>query len=255
MQTQPDSAAVLTETHERVMVITLNRPDARNAINGAVVAGLLEAFDRLDNDAALSVGVLTGAGHGFCSGMDLKAFASVGAPVGSDRLLETGCAKPLVAAIEGFALAGGLELALLCDLLVAAEGVKLGIPEVGVGLFAAGRALVRLPSRLPYAIAAELAFTADPINAERAHTLGLVNRLVPAGGALEEAMRLAQRLARNAPLAIAASKRILRQTFGRTEEEMFEFQKPLIKRVFRSNDLKEGPQAFAEKRPARWSAS
>lgn len=179
MQSQTDTAAVLTETRDRILVITLNRPDARNAINSAVVAGLLQAFDRLDTDDALSVGVLTGAGRGFCSEMDLKAFAAEGTPAGGDRLLEKGCGKPLVAAIEGFALAGGLELALLCDLLVASEGAKLGIPEVGVGLFAAGGALIRLPSRLPYAIAAELALTADSITAEQAHALGLINRVVP----------------------------------------------------------------------------
>lgn len=255
MQSHTDTAAVLTETRDRILVITLNRPDARNAIKSAVVAGLLQAFDRLDTDDALSVGVLTGAGRGFCSGMDLKAFAAEGTPAGGDRLLENGRGKPLVAAIEGFALAGGLELALLCDLLVASEGAKPGIPEVGVGLFAAGGALIRLPSRLPYAIAAELALTADSITAEQAHALGLINRVVPAGAAVEEALRLAQRVARNAPLAIAASKQILRQTSGRTEEDLFEFQKPLIKKVFRSNDAKEGPRAFAEKRPARWTSS
>lgn len=255
MSEPAEQPMVLTEVRDRVLVITLNRPDARNALNGAVVAGLLEAFGLLDDDDALTVGVLTGAGRGFCSGMDLKAFAKEGTPAGIDRLLEQGCRKPLVAAIEGFAMAGGLELALVCDLLVAAEGAKLGIPEVGVGLFAAGGALVRLPSRLPYAIAAELALTADLITAQQALAFGLVNRVVPAGEALSEALRLAERIARNAPLAIAASKEILRQAPGRSEEELFELQKPLIKKVFRSQDAKEGPRSFAEKRAARWTAS
>lgn len=255
MATETDSAAVLTEVHDRVLLITLNRPNARNAINAVVTVGLLQAMERLDSDDALSVGVLTGAGRGFCSGMDLKAFAAEGTPAQLDRLLQKGANKPLIAAIEGFAMAGGLELALICDLVVAAEGAKLGIPEVGVGLFAAGGGVVRLPSRLPYAIAAELALTADTISAEQAHAFGLVNRLVPVGGAVDEALRLAQRVSRNAPLALAASKKILRQAAGRTEEELFELQKPLIKTVFRSHDAKEGPRAFAEKRPALWTAS
>jgi len=247
--------AVRTEIHGRILVITLNRPQARNAMNGGVVAGVIEAFDRLDSDDTLSVGVLTGAGSGFCSGMDLKAFALEGTPAGGDRLLEHGCRKPLIAAIEGFAMAGGLELALLCDLLVAGEGAKFGIPEVRVGLFAAGGALVRLPSRLPYAIAAEMALTADSFSAQTAHNYGLVNRVVPDGGAFSEALQLAERVARNAPLAVAASKEILRLAPGRSEAELFELQKPMFKRVFRSQDAKEGPRAFAEKRAPRWSAS
>lgn len=255
MTDQEAPSAVLTEVQDRVLLITLNRPEARNALNGAVVAGLLEAFGRLESDDALSVGVLAGAGRGFCSGMDLKAFATEGTPAGGDRLFENGCRKPLIAAIEGFAMAGGLELALLCDLLVAAEGAKLGIPEVGVGLFAAGGALIRLPSRLPYAVAAELALTAEPLSAEQAQATGLVNRVVPVGSAVEEALRIARRIARNAPLAIAATKEILRQAPGRSEEELFELQKPLIKKVFRSNDAKEGPRSFAEKRAAHWTAS
>ena len=250
-----DAPAVLTEVRGRTLVITLNRPHARNAMNSAMVQGLLDGFARLDDDDQLSVGVLTGAGRGFCSGMDLKAFAREGTPAGVDQLLYHGCRKPLIGAIEGFAMAGGLELALLCDLLVAAQGASLGVPEVAVGLFAAGGALIRLPARIPSAVAAELVLTADPITAERALGLGLVNRVVPAGDSLAEALKLAERIARNAPLALVASKEVLRAVPGKTEADLFELQKPLMKRVFRSEDAKEGPRAFAERRTARWSAT
>lgn len=247
--------AVCIETHERILVVTLNRPEARNAINGEVAEGLSAAAERLDNDDKLSVGVLTGNGRGFCSGMDLKAFAAKGTPPGLDAFLKAGTRKPMVAAIEGFALAGGLELALTCDLIVAAEGAKLGIPEVTVGLFAAGGALMRLPSRLPYSVAAEMAFTGRPITAELACAFGLVNELSIVGKALERAMALAERVSANAPLAVAASKAVLRVTPGRSEEELWTLQLPFVKRVFRSDDAREGPRAFAEKRSPRWTAS
>ena len=167
------SDAVLTETRGRVLLITLNRPEAMNAINTDLAQGLLAAVAQLDGDDGLTAGVLTGAGRGFCAGMDLKAFATSGPPVGMDQFIEKGAQKPLIAAIEGFALAGGLELALACDLLVAAENVKLGIPEAGVGLFAAGGAVFRLPRWVPYAVAMEMALTADPITAQQAKDYGL----------------------------------------------------------------------------------
>jgi enoyl-CoA hydratase len=198
--TPPAQPAVLTEIRGRVLVITLNRPDQMNAINTALAQGLLGAVRQLDEDPALTVGVLTGAGRGFCAGMDLKAFATEGGPIGMDEFIRNGAQKPLIAAIEGFALAGGLELALSCDLLVAAAGVKIGIPEVNVGLFAAGGGLLRLPRVLPYAVAMELALTADPITAEQAHSYGLVSRVSEKGGALEMAITLAERIAKNAPL-------------------------------------------------------
>ena len=164
---------VLVEKHDRVMLITLNRPDAMNAINSALGQGLIDAVAQLDSDDGLSAAVLTGTGRGFCSGMDLKAFLKGGMPQGFMEFIADGAKKPLIAAIEGFALAGGLELALTCDLLVAAKGVKLGIPEAGVGLFAAAGALLRLPRRVPYGVAMEMALTADPITAEKAHEYGL----------------------------------------------------------------------------------
>lgn len=247
--------AVLTEARGRVLVITLNRPDAMNAINTALSQGLLRAVEELDTNPDLTVGVLTGAGRGFCSGMDLKAFASEGPPIGMDQFIRNGARKPLIAAIEGFALAGGLELALSCDLLVAAAGVKIGIPEVNVGLFAAGGGLLRLPRVLPYAVAMELALTADPITAEQAHAYGLVARVAEKGAALETALTLAERIAKNAPLGVAASKQLVKMSLDVTEAEFWEAQKPLVAKVFTSNDAKEGPRAFAEKRAPNWSGS
>jgi enoyl-CoA hydratase len=245
--------AVLTERRDRILLVTLNRPDARNAVNTELSEGLGRAMDELDGDAGLTAAVLTGAGKGFCSGMDLKAFASSGPPRGLTRVLEQGTDKPMIAAVEGFAMAGGLELALCCDLLVAARGAKLGIPEVGVGLFAAGGALLRLPRRLPYGVAMEMAVTADPITAEQAHEYGLVSRLADPGQAVDVALSLAERIARNAPLSVAASKRLIRASQGVTEEEFWAMQKPIVPTIFGSDDAKEGPRAFAEKRAPAWS--
>jgi len=250
-----EEAAVLTETRGRVLVITLNRPAAMNAINGDLSNGLWDAVQNLNQDPGLTAGVLTGNGRGFCAGMDLKAFAR-GEDIGPMiKFIRGGAEKPLVCAIEGFALAGGLELALSCDLLVASRGAKLGIPEVGVGLLAAGGGLFRLPSRVGYGKAMEMAITADPISAEEAAEHGLVARLTEPGEALQEALSLAERVARNAPLAVAASKQLIRATQGSTEEELWALQRPLQERVFASDDAREGPRAFAEKRPPEWSGN
>ena len=250
-----DEPAVLTEKRDRVLLITLNRPDAMNAINGALSAGLVAAVEELDNDPGLTAGVLTGAGRGFCSGMDLKAF-SRGEDIGPMMtFVRNGAQKPLIGAIEGFALAGGLELALSCDLLVAAKGVKLGIPEAGVGLFAAAGGLLRLPSRVGYGKAMEMAITAEPITAEEGFEYGLVARLTDKGEAVGVAMELAERVARNAPLAVAASKQLIRATQGITEDEFWKLQGPMQQSVFASEDAKEGPRAFAEKRPPEWTGS
>ena len=252
---EPAQPAVLTERRDRVLVITLNRPDAMNAINGDLSNGLWSAIQDLNCDPGLTAGVLTGAGRGFCAGMDLKAF-SRGEDIGPMiKFIRAGSEKPLICAIEGFALAGGLELALSCDLLVAARGAKLGIPEVGVGLLAAGAGLFRLPGRVGYGKAMEMAITADPITAEEAAEHGLVARLTDPGSALQEALSLAERIARNAPLAVAASKQLIRATQGSTEEELWALQRPLQERVFASDDAREGPLAFAEKRPPEWSGA
>ena len=250
----PDAEnAVLTETRGRVLLITLNRPEAMNAINTDLAQGVLAAVRQLDGDDGLTAGVMTGAGRGFCAGMDLKAFAQSGPPKGMGEFFEHGARKPLIAAIEGFALAGGLEMALSCDLLVAADNVRFGIPEAGVGLFAGGGALLRLPSRVGYMKAMEMALTADPISAQEALALGLVARLTEPGQALEGALALAERIARNAPLSVAASKDIIKNTHGLTDVEGWKYQAPLFASVFTSEDAKEGPRAFAEKRAPVWS--
>lgn len=248
---------VLTEARGKVLLITLNRPEQRNSVNRDLAEALAAALDMLDTSPELSVGVLCGNGKGFSAGMDLKAFVEGGMPNlpgrGFAGIAERAATKPLIAAVEGFALAGGLEIALSCDLLVASKGTRLGIPEVGVGLFAGAGALLRLPRVLPYGLAMEMALTADPITAERAYELGLVNRLVEPGEALNVALELAERIARNAPLGLAASKQLIREQQGRTEAEFWAYQDTVLSSVFASKDAIEGATAFAEKRSPNWT--
>ena len=250
------AGAVLTERRGQVLVITLNRPDARNAVNAELAQGVATALDELDGERELSVGVLTGAGKGFCAGMDLKAFVQGESPHVDGRgfagIAQQPPRKPLIAAIEGFAVAGGLEVALACDLIVAASGAKLGIPEVKRSLVAAGGALLRLPRRIPYHAAMELALTGEPITAERGAELGLVNRVTEPGGALDGALELAATVARNAPLALEASKRILVEAPGWAEDEAWQRQGEISGPVFVSEDAREGATAFAEKRDPVW---
>jgi enoyl-CoA hydratase len=250
-------AAVLTEHRDRVLVITMNRPDQRNAVNAAVAQGIAAALDALDADSDLSIGVLTGAGKGFCSGMDLKAFVAGESPRAGDRgfagITRRAADKPLIAAVEGFAVAGGLEVALSCDLIVAARGARLGIPEVKRSLVAAGGALLRLPRALPRNVAMEMALTGELIDAERAHALGLVNRLAEPGQALAGAVELAAQIAGNGPLALAATKRILRESVDWPEAEFFDRQDEISDPVSRSEDAREGARAFAEKRAPAWT--
>jgi len=240
-----------------VAIITINRPQARNAINRAVSLGMAEALDELDARPDLAVGIVTGAGGTFCSGMDLKAFLA-GEHVtiegrGLAALTQAPPRKPLIAAVEGWALAGGCEIALACDLIVAAEDAKFGIPEVKRGLVAGAGGLIRLPRRIPAAVAMELALTGDPLSAPDAHRLGLVNTLAEPGGALESAKALAARIAANGPLAVATTKQVIVQSSDWTSENQWDKQWALVEPILTSADAKEGALAFAEKRPPVWT--
>ena len=258
MSAEPDAPAapVLTERQGNVLVITLNRPEVRNAVNAALAEGVAHALEELDGDDGLSVGILTGTGGFFCAGMDLGAFVKGESPWYGDRgfagIAQRSAAKPLIAAIEGFAVAGGMEIALACDLIVAAKGAKMGIPEAKRSLIAAGGALLRLPQRIPYHVVMELALTGDPLPADRFHELGLVNHLTEPGGALDAALELAGRLAKNGPLALVASKRILQEQWDWPVAEAFGRQASISDPVFGSEDAREGALAFAEKRPPQW---
>lgn len=250
------SEPVLAERRGDTLLITLNRPEVRNAVNAALAAGVAAALDELDSDESLSVGVLTGAGGFFCAGMDLGAFVKGESPWFGDRgfagIAQRASRKPLIAAIEGFAVAGGMEIALACDLIVAAKGAKLGIPEATRSLVAAGGALLRLPRRMPYHVVMELALTGDPMPADRFHEFGVVNRLVEPGSAVDVALELAERLAKNGPLALEASKRILQEQYDWSSADMWEKQGAISGPVFASEDAKEGANAFKEKRDPVW---
>ena len=251
-----EADAVVVETRDNVLVITINRPEARNAVNGAVATGVAAALDRLDAEPSLSIGVLTGAGGTFSSGMDLKGFLKGETPVIEGRglagLTEAPPRKPLIAAVEGYALAGGFEMVLACDLVVASREAKFGLPEVKRSLVAGGGGLLRLPQRLPYYVAMELVLTGDSITGEQAHEFGLANRVVEPGRALEGALELAATIAANGPLALAASKEILRRSLDWTEAEGWKQQLDIMAPVFSSEDAREGAAAFAEKRAPRW---
>jgi enoyl-CoA hydratase len=247
---------VLVEHAEGVTVITINRPQARNAVNRAVSEGVAAALDEFESRKDLTVAVITGAGGTFCSGMDLKAFLA-----GEDVVVEgRGLAgittapprKPVIAAVEGYALAGGCEVVLACDLVVAAEDAKFGIPEVKRSLVAGAGGLLRLPTRIPYAVAMELALTGDFLSAPDAHRHGLVNKVTAPGKALDAARELAARIAANGPLAVAATKEIIVASADWTSDVAFQKQQEIMAPVFASADAREGAQAFAEKRPPVW---
>jgi len=251
-----EQPAVRSERRDNVLLITIDRPDVRNAVNAAVAEGVAGALDELDADDSLSVGVLTGAGGFFSAGMDLGAFVRGESPWFGDRgfagIAQRASLKPLIAAIEGFAVAGGMEVALACDLIVAARGAKLGIPEAKRSLVAAGGALLRLPRRMPYHVVMELALTGDTMPAERFYELGVVNRLADPGAAVDAALELAAAIARNGPLALSASKRILQEQYDWSTAEMWEKQGAISGPVFVSEDAKEGAAAFKEKRDPVW---
>ena len=248
--------SVIVERRGFTQVITITRPEVKNALDGAAARALAAAADELDADDELRVGVLTGAGGAFCTGMDLKAYLRGDKPNiegrGFGGITTTPPRKPLIAAVEGWALAGGFELMLACDLVVAGEGSKFGVPEVTRALVAGGGAALLLPRRIPFAAAMELLLTGERISAERAAELGLVNRLVPDGGALEGALRLAEVIAANGPLAVTVTKQIARAQADWTVTEGWQRQAELYKQVFESADAREGAAAFAEKRAPVW---
>jgi enoyl-CoA hydratase len=250
------SDEVLAEVDDGIAVITINRPQARNAVNGAVARGIAAAVEELDASADVRVLVLTGAGGSFCAGMDLKGFLAGDAPTAAGRgfggIVERPPVKPVIAAVEGYALAGGFELALACDLIVASQDAKFGLPEVRRGLVAGAGGLLRLPRRIPYHLAMEVALTGEHFPAERLHQAGLVSRLVPAGQALAAARDLAAQVALGAPLALAATKRVIVESSDWENGEAFARQGEIISPVFSSADAMEGAIAFAEKRPPAW---
>lgn len=247
------------ETKQGVLIITINRPQAKNAMTQDVAYAIAAAIDELESNHDLRIGIITGAGNSFCSGMDLKGFLKGERPSvpgrGFGGITESRPSKPLIAAIEGYALAGGFELALACDLIVAADNAKFGLPEVKRGLVATAGGLLRLPKRLPYHIAMQHILTGEMLEAAKAHRHGLVNSLVQPGHALEEALKLAQQIVQNGPLALSASKRIVTESEDWTQEEMFAKQRVIATPVFDSKDAREGATAFAEKRPPAWSGN
>jgi enoyl-CoA hydratase len=249
-------AAVSVEVDGGVAVITINRPQARNAVNEAVARGVAAAIDELDPLPDVAAMVLTGAGGTFCAGMDLKGFlAGENAAAGGRGFAGiTGRppVTPIVAAVEGYALAGGFEIALACDLIVASEAATFGLPEVTRGLVAAAGGLFRLPRRVPYHLAMEIALTGGHVPAARLHQAGLISALVPAGEALGAARALATKVAANAPLAVAATKRIIVESADWPSGEAFDRQNAISGPVFTSADAREGAAAFAQKRPPVW---
>ncbi|MCS4294850.1 enoyl-CoA hydratase [Comamonas sp. BIGb0152] len=251
-----DTAELLVETRGPVLIMQLNRPQARNAATLEMAEAMALALDTLDSQPELRVGIITGAGGSFCAGMDLKGFLQGKRPSLPGRgfcgLTMRPPAKPLIAAVEGYALAGGFEVALACDLIVAARDAKFGLPEVKRGLAASAGGLLRLPKRLPYHVAMECILTGDMFGAERFAELGLVNRLTEPGGALDAALALAQTIAANGPLALAASKQVASQSGEWPLAEMFDRQAVITTPVFNSQDAREGAAAFAQKRPPVW---
>ena len=249
------SEQVLVEAREGVLEVTINRPEARNAMTKEAAEAIAAAMESLDAEDDLRCAILTGAGGTFCAGMDLKGFLRGEMPVAGDRgfggITDWTPKKPIIAAVDGYALAGGFELALACDMIVAARDAKFGIPEAKRGLVAAGGGVVQLPRLLPRPLAMELALTGDPITAQRAYEFGLVNRLTD-GPAIDGARELARTVADNGPLALVASKGIIRNSWNWENDQITANQTPYIGHVFVSEDAKEGARAFAEKRKPEW---
>lgn len=249
------SSPIKTEERDGVLIIKMDRPKAKNAINQEMAFDIAGAVDRLDSDPSLSVGILTGTPDVFSAGMDLKAFLRGEVPIIEGRglagITETPPQKTLIAAVDGFALAGGCELALACDMIVASKTASFGVPEVKRGLIAGGGGVLSLPRRIPRGLALEIILTGDPVTANRAYEIGLVNRLCD-GPAMEEALKLALSIARNAPLAVQVSKQVISQSQDWPLDELFQRQQEMIAPVFNSADAREGAAAFAEKRDPVW---
>jgi enoyl-CoA hydratase len=248
---------ISVEYLEGIQIITINRPEAKNAINLDTAAEMSDAFEELDAREDIQIGILTGAGATFSSGMDLKDFARTGKRSvvegkGFAGLNEAPPKKPLIAAVEGYALAGGCEMMLACDLVVSANNAKFGLPEVKRGLVPGSGGLLRLPRQIPYHIAMEVVLTGDMFTAERAHQYGLINVLTEPGQALAGAIELAKRICENGPLAIQTAKRIINEGLDWPSDQMFEIQRPKMAHIFTSADAREGATAFAEKRKPVW---
>lgn len=248
---------LLRERRGHVELLTINRPDARNAMNRAAAVALSDALDECAEDDDVWVVVLTGAGDkAFSAGMDLKAFVTGEFPVtdkGFGGITNRVFPKPLIAAANGSALAGGFEMLISCDMVVAADHAKFGIPEAARGLVAGGGGLIRLAKRIPLAIAYEMALTAEPIDAQRALALGLVNEVVPGDQVVEAAMNLAERISKNAPLAVRVSKDLMFKSLELTEEESWKLNNSAFGLITQSADAREGAVAFAEKRAPNWT--
>jgi enoyl-CoA hydratase len=249
---------LLTEQRGHVLVVTMNRPQVRNALSGPMLALLREAWDQVDTDPGIRVCVLTGAGGAFCAGADLKAMTrshpgdsdagafdpSVIEPLLKGRRLT----KPLIAAIEGAAVAGGTEILQATDIRIAGESARFGVSEARWGLFPLGGSAVRLPRQIPYTVAAELLLTGRHITAAEALQIGLIGHVVPDGQALATALEIAETIAANGPVAVRAILRTIRETEGLPEADAFKIEAQIGMTVFRSEDAKEGPRAFTEKR-------
>jgi enoyl-CoA hydratase/carnithine racemase len=254
-------AVVELERREHIALVTLNRPEARNAISPEVSQTMVTVLDEVEADPALRAVVLTGRGEVFSAGADLKVVARGKAndiargKGGFAGIVTRDFPKPIIAAVNGPALAGGFEIVLSCDLVVASEGARFGIPEVKRGLMAAAGGLIRLPKRVPLAIALELAMTGDPIDAGRALQLGLVNRVVAATRVVDEAIALAERIGENSPIAVRNSRRLVREAAELSEAEGWKRTIELMMPVFESGDSVEGATAFAEKRTPVWRST
>lgn len=260
--TATEPAAIL-ERRGNIALITLNRPQALNAVNSALSTAVGQALEELEHDPELRVGIITGAGRAFCAGADLKALAAGESLAARDHedwgfagLVAHPVSKPLIAAVNGFALGGGTEIVLTSDLAVLSEDAALGLPEAARGLFAAAGGVIRLPRQLPYKLAMEAALTGQPISPEVALRTGLVNRVVPPDMVIEAAIELAEKIVANAPIPVAASKRLVRSASGEGaawDDDVWELNTRLVEKVFASEDAAEGTRAFAEKREPRWT--